>query len=133
MSRFWFSYCDHSGRLLAGLVMDSPSPLEARKCAAAAADAGARYCEGYELDPECANLIPAEAIGRMLNREEVRELAHGLETRVIPKQPVRPRRSVGTSTREPQATSTTRPVSVICLEHDKRGTPDRRTKEADHE
>jgi hypothetical protein len=122
MSRFWFSYCDHSGRLLAGLVMDSPSPLEARKCAAAAADAGARYCEGYELDPECANLIPAEAIGRMLNREEVRELAHGLETRVIPKQPVRPRRSLRTSTREPQATSNTGPVSVICLEHNKRGT-----------
>ena len=52
------------------------------------ADAGAGYCEGYELDPECANLIPAEAIGRMLNREEVRELAHELETRVIPKRPV---------------------------------------------
>ena len=102
--------------------MDSPIPLEARKCAAAAADAGARYCEGYELDPECANLIPAEAIGRMLNREEVRKLAHELETRVIPKRPVRPRRSLRTSTREPQATSNTGPVSVICLEQNNRGT-----------
>ena len=99
--------------------MDSPSPLQAQKCAAAAADAGARYCEGYELDPECANLIPAEAIGRMLNREEVRELAHELETRVIPKRPVRPRWSLRTSTREPQATSNTGPVSVICLEDNK--------------
>jgi hypothetical protein len=99
MPRFWFSYCDHSGSLLAGLIVDSPSPLPARKCAAVeGADAGARYCEGYELDPECANLIPAEAIGRMLNREEVRELAHELETRVIPKRPVKPRRSLRTGT-----------------------------------
>ena len=82
--------------------MDSPSPLQAQKCAAAAADAGARYCEGYELDPECANLIPAEAIGRMLNREEVRELAHELETRVIPKRPVRPTGRCGQALENPR-------------------------------
>ena len=62
--------------------MDSPSPLQAQKCAAAAADAGARYCEGYELDRKAANLIPAGAIGRMLNRQEVRELVRELEDRV---------------------------------------------------
>ena len=88
MSRFWFSYCDHSGRLLAGLIVDSPSPLQARNCAAIeGADTGARYCEGYELDLESATLIPARAVGRMLNREEVRELVHDLEARVIPKRP----------------------------------------------
>ena len=84
MSRFWFSYCDHFGRLLAGLIVDSPSPLEARSCAAVeGADAGAGYCEGYELDREAANLIPAAAIGRILNHQEVRELIRELETRVI--------------------------------------------------
>jgi hypothetical protein len=86
MSRFWFSYCDHSGSLLAGLIVDSPNPLQAQNCAAAeCADAGARYCEGYELDQQTANLIPAAAIGRMLNRQEVLELIRELETRVIPK------------------------------------------------
>ena len=86
MSRFWFSYCDHSGSLLAGLIVDSPTPLQARRCAAVeGADAGARYCEGYELDRKAANLIPAGAIGRMLNRQEVRELVRELETRVIGK------------------------------------------------
>ena len=64
--------------------MDSPSPLEARSCAAVeGADAGAGYCEGYELDREAANLIPAAAIGRILNHQEVRELIRELETRVI--------------------------------------------------
>jgi len=76
MSRFWFSYCDQSGRLLAGLIVDSPSPREARRY-------GAGYWEGYELDRKAANLIPAGAIGRMLNRQEVRELIRELETRII--------------------------------------------------
>ena len=84
VSRFWFSSCDHSGHLLAGLIVDSRSPVQARRCAAVeGADSGAGYCEGYELDPETANLIPAAAIGRMLNRQEVRELVRELETRVI--------------------------------------------------
>ena len=83
MSRFWFSYCDHSGRLLAGLVVDSPSSLQARNRAAIeGADAGAGYCEGYELDREAANLIPAAAIGRMLKQQEVRALVRELENRV---------------------------------------------------
>ena len=83
MSRFWFSYCDHFGRLLAGLIVDSPSPLQARNRAAIeGADAGAQYCEGYELDQEAANLIPAAAIGRMLNQQEVRELVRELENQV---------------------------------------------------
>jgi len=32
-------------------------------------------------------MIPVDAIGRMLNREEVRELIRELEARVIPKPP----------------------------------------------
>jgi hypothetical protein len=70
--------------LLAGLIVDSPSLQQAQRCAAVeGADAGAGYCEGYELDREAANLIPAAAIGRMLNHQEVRELIRELETRVI--------------------------------------------------
>ena len=86
MSRFWFSYSDPFGYLLAGFIVDSPSVLKARNCAAAAEEIGigARYCEGYELDRKCANLIPEEAIGRMLNREETLELIQKLE-RAIPK------------------------------------------------
>ena len=97
VSRFWFSYCDQSGRLLAGLIVDSPSPLQARNCAAVqGADAGAGYCEGYELDRESSNLIPAGAIGRMLNRQEVRQLMRELEMRVMAKRPAAAASSVWT-------------------------------------
>ena len=59
--------------------------MEARdRAAAEGADLGAEYGEGYELDGESANLIPAQAIGRMLNRQEVRVLMRRLATRVIP-------------------------------------------------
>jgi hypothetical protein len=84
--RFWFTYCDHSGALLAALIMDSPSLLQAQSRAAVeGADSEALYCEGYELDPDSANLIPTEAIGRTLNREEVRELIRRIERRVFQK------------------------------------------------
>jgi hypothetical protein len=86
VSRFWFTYCDHSGALLAALIMDSPSLLQAQNRAAVeGADSGAPYCEGYELDRDSANLIPAEAIGRMLDREEVRRLIREIEGRVFQK------------------------------------------------
>ena len=80
MSRFWFTYCDLSGRLLGALVLDSPSLPQARNRAAIeGTDAGAPNCECYELDRAGANLIPAGVIGRMLNREEVRMLIQMLE------------------------------------------------------
>ena len=83
------------------------------------ADAGAGYCEGYELDREAANLIPAAAIGRMLNCQEVRELIRELEMRVI-------------GAREPPATSITAGVCNMSWNITSGG-PDRCTKEADHE
>jgi hypothetical protein len=59
--------------------------MEARdRAAAEGADLGAQYGEGYELDGKSANLIPAQAIGRMLNRQEVRQLMQRLATQVIP-------------------------------------------------
>jgi hypothetical protein len=86
MSRFWFTYCDQSGGLLAALVIDSPSRLQAQtRAAVEGADSGARYCEGYELDRDSANLIPPEVIGRMLDRDEVRKLIRGIETRFFPR------------------------------------------------
>ena len=86
MSRFWFTYCDQSGGLLAALVIDSPSRLQAQtRAAVEGADSGAQYCEGYELDRDSANLIPPEVIGRMLDREEVRKLIRGIETSFFPK------------------------------------------------
>ena len=85
MPRFWFSYCDVSGRLLAGFIMDSACSLEARhRAATEGTDLGAQYGEGYELDGESANLIPPQAIGRMLDRQEVRALMERLATQIVP-------------------------------------------------
>jgi hypothetical protein len=96
--------------------VDSPSPLQARNWAAVeGVDAGAQSCEGYELDQEAANLIPAAAIGRMLNRQEVRELIRELEMRAI-------------GSREPPATSNT--ACVCNMPWNMTG---RAQKEADHE
>ena len=65
--------------------MDSTCSMEARdRAAAEGADLGAEYGEGYELDGESANLIPAQAIGRGLNRQEVRALMQRLAIRIIP-------------------------------------------------
>src|SRR5215469_8182302 len=83
MSRFWFTYCNLSGGLLGALIIDSQSLLQARNRAAVeGTEVGAPYCEGYELDRACANLLPAGAIGRMLKREEVRRLIRSLERRI---------------------------------------------------
>jgi hypothetical protein len=80
---WWFNYCDHSGRLLGALILDSSSLVQARKRAAVeGTDHGARYCEGYELDRESADMIPAAAIGHMLDREEVRQLIRELARRI---------------------------------------------------
>jgi hypothetical protein len=83
---WWFTYCDHSGRLLGALILDSSNLTEARNRAVLeGTDHCARYCEGYELDRESAKLIPAGAIGRMLDRKQVhqlvRQLARGIANR----------------------------------------------------
>ena len=91
MSRlWWFTYCDHSGRLLGVLILDSPTLGPARNRAAVeGTDHGARYCQGYELERKSANMIPAAAIGHMLDREEVRQLIQELARRI-------PKRAAGT-------------------------------------
>jgi hypothetical protein len=91
---WWFNYCDHSGRLLGALILDSPSLGPARtRAGVEGANHGAQYCEGYELDRESANMIPTAAIGHMLDREEVRQLIQEL-ARLIPK-----RRAAASDTR----------------------------------
>jgi hypothetical protein len=84
MSRlWWFTYCDHSGRLIGALILDSSDLVQARNRAAVeGTNHSARYCESYELDRESANMIPAAAIGRMLDREEVRQLTQELARRI---------------------------------------------------
>ena len=95
MSRpWWFNYCDHSGRLFGAVILDSPSLVQARNRAAVEGTShGAHHCEGYELERESAKLIPAGAIGRVLNREEVHQLIHELARRI-------PKRSAAASVRQ---------------------------------
>jgi hypothetical protein len=49
-------------------------------------DQGADFAEGHELDPDAAALVPATAIGRMLDRDEAAALIRQIE-RGIPKGP----------------------------------------------
>jgi hypothetical protein len=78
------NYWDHSGRLLGALILDSSNLVQARNRAAVeGTDHGARYCEGYALDRASAKLIPTGAIGRMLDRDEVRHLIQELAARSL--------------------------------------------------
>ena len=78
---FWLTYCDPSGRLLGVEVQDSGHLMQARL---KATDQGAQFFEGHEVDEATAKLVPATAVGRMLNPDEA---AKRTIERGIPKRP----------------------------------------------
>jgi hypothetical protein len=66
-SRFWLTCCDSSQRLQGVVIVDSEHLMEAHMLAGlSGAHQGAEFCEGHELDPQSAGLIPPAAVGRML-------------------------------------------------------------------
>jgi hypothetical protein len=86
-SVFWLTYCDPSGHVLGVAIQDSGSLVHARlRAAISEADRGARLCQGHELDPVTAKLVPAAAIGRMLKPNEATKLLRKIESQ-IPKRP----------------------------------------------
>ena len=74
MSRFLLTY-NQFGRPLGVLILDSSSLIDARMRATLdRIDRGAAFARGYRLDKEAADLVPAVAIGRMLDPVESGEL-----------------------------------------------------------
>jgi hypothetical protein len=86
VSRFWLTY-QESRRLLGVVILDSTSLTNARQRAATdGIDHGAQFANGSKLDAPLAALVPATALGRMLNPEETYKLIERFD-RGLPKRP----------------------------------------------
>jgi hypothetical protein len=87
----WWRRTSRSTNRLAGVViMDSSTIVHARlRAAVGKIDGGAEFAEGHELDPATAALVPAKAIGRMLDPVEAGELIRAIE-RGMRKRPAAP-------------------------------------------
>ncbi len=75
MSRFRLTYCKPSGRLVGVVILDSwldswDIIQAGMRAAVMGIDQGGEFCEGHERDEATAALVPADAIGRLLSRDE---------------------------------------------------------------
>jgi len=79
-SLFWLSYC--RDRRQAGVVIiEAGELLEARMLAAVGGlDKGADFSEGYALSVECAAMISAASLARMLQPDEADRLMVWIES-----------------------------------------------------
>jgi hypothetical protein len=83
-------------------------------------DQGAEFREGHELDEAAAALVPATAIGRLLDQEEATKLIRRIE-REIPKRPAAAsmkrrrakRKRVTATPRRPTGQATTSPIQRV--------------------
>jgi hypothetical protein len=84
VSRFWLNYRRRMrGRLLGVVILDSPSLVQARMSAAALRiDRGMPFADGRPLRKAVVELVPAAALGRMLDPQEARALQESLAAAV---------------------------------------------------
>ena len=82
MAGFWLTYKTRK-RLVGVVIVDSSSLIHARMTAAMTGiDQGAEFAEGHEIDGMALALMPAPALGRMLDPVEAGELIRAIERRM---------------------------------------------------